>query len=226
MIIGNGLIAEAFKKVSVDFKDCIIFASGVSNSKSENSAEFKREFDLIKKYKNEDKKFIYFSTIHTLDPSERDSKYSKHKIEIGIFIKENFKSYIIYRLPVVVGRGGNKKSLFNFLFHNIIEQKDMTIFIKAYRYILDIDSVVYFIQKTYHIQNETIDIVQDKPFTIFEIVESFERCLNLKAKYHTVNKGDYFKVDNSKFKKSLLNQKELDRYSNISYLDTIIKKYY
>ena len=112
MIIGNGLIAEAFKKVSVDFKDCIIFASGVSNSKSENSAEFKREFDLIKKYKNEDKKFIYFSTIHTLDPSERDSKYSKHKIEIEIFIKENFKSYIIYRLPVVVGRGGNKKSLF------------------------------------------------------------------------------------------------------------------
>ena len=106
------------------------------------------------------------------------------------------------------------------------DEEAINIFIKAYRYILDIDSVVYFIQKTYHIQNETIDMIQDKPFTIFEIVESFERCLNLKAKYHTVNKGDYFKVDNSKFKKSLLNQEELDRYSNISYLDTIIKKYY
>lgn len=226
MIIGNGLIAEAFKKVSGDFKDCIIFASGVSNSRSENSADFKREFDLIKKYKSKTKKFIYFSTINTLDPSEKDSMYSKHKIKIERFIKKNFKKYIIYRLPVVVGRGGNKKSLFNFLFQNIVEQKDMTIYAKSYRYILDIDSVVYFIQKTYHIQNETVDIIQDKPFTIFEIVESFERCLNLKAKYHTVNKGDYFKVDNSKFKKVLLSQEELDRYSNISYLDTIIKRYY
>jgi hypothetical protein len=102
----------------------------------------------------------------------------------------------------------------------------MTIFLKAYRYILDIDSVVHFVQNTYHVQNEVMNMILDKPFSIFEIVESFERFLNMKAKYHTIEKGDFFEVDNSKFKKSLSSKEELNGYIDVLYLDMIIKKYY
>lgn len=46
-----------------------------------------KEFDLIKNYVTDKRKFIYFSSIHVLDPSENNSMYAKHKIEIEDFIK-------------------------------------------------------------------------------------------------------------------------------------------
>ena len=43
MIIGNGLIARSFKNEKNYFKNVIIFASGVANSKNANLKEFQRE---------------------------------------------------------------------------------------------------------------------------------------------------------------------------------------
>ena len=64
MVIGNGLLANTFRKYE-DSDSIIIFASGVSNSKEINKSEFKREFDLLKTMLvfKETKKIIYFSII-------------------------------------------------------------------------------------------------------------------------------------------------------------------
>jgi hypothetical protein len=60
MIIGNGLIAKSFKKKKNYFKNVIIFASGVSNSKNTNLKEFKREEKLVKKLLKKKKKNYIF----------------------------------------------------------------------------------------------------------------------------------------------------------------------
>ena len=62
-IIGNGLIAKAFQDFNFT-KNCVIFASGVSDSADENNFNFAREFNLlentVKNFKN--KRLVYFST--------------------------------------------------------------------------------------------------------------------------------------------------------------------
>ena len=62
MIVGNGLIASGFLESKEDFSKCVIFASGVSDSKEIKLEEFDRERNLIIKTinENQNEKFIYF----------------------------------------------------------------------------------------------------------------------------------------------------------------------
>lgn len=60
MIIGNGLLAKTFNKEKKFFKNTIIFASGLANSKNTNKKEFKREKKLLKKFLNIKKKINLF----------------------------------------------------------------------------------------------------------------------------------------------------------------------
>ena len=50
MVVGSGLLANTFKSYS-DNEDVIIFASGVSNSGCVDLEQFKRELNLVSKYK-------------------------------------------------------------------------------------------------------------------------------------------------------------------------------
>ena len=226
MIVGNGLIATALKKSDINFDKYVIFASGVSNSRLEDRSEFEKEFELIKEYLNMDKKFIYFSSIHMLDPSQNKSMYVAHKIKIEKFIEQNFKDYIIYRLPIVIGQGGNAKSLFNFLYDSIRNKKNMNILVDSYRYVIDVEDVVYFVSQTLNITKNTINMVFDKPYNIIDIIKSFENVLNIKAVYDECVGGDFFEVNNTVLKDNLINSQILNEYSNIEYIRKTIKKYY
>jgi hypothetical protein len=64
LIIGNGLIASAFKKN----KDVIIFASGVSKSQEVRCAEFFRERKLLVDALQLKKYIVYFGTCSVNDP--------------------------------------------------------------------------------------------------------------------------------------------------------------
>lgn len=226
MIIGNGLIATAFRKSNIDFDNYIIFASGVSNSKLEDSNEFEKELELIKEYLNIGKKFIYFSSIHMLDPSQNHSMYVQHKINMERFIEANFENYIIYRLPIVIGAGGNNKSLFNFLYDSIINRNNMNIFVDSYRYVIDVEDVVYFVSQTLNVNKNTINMVFDKPYNIIDIIKSFEKVLHVKAIYDECAGGDFFNVDNTVLKDNIMKPQVLIEYSDKEYIRKTIKKYY
>ena len=117
MIIGNGLISNAFKEYSNN-EDYLIFASGVSNSGEDKDSEFMREFLLIKEYITTDSKFIYFSTINN-----GNSKYFIHKRNMENYISSNSKNYLIFRLPNVVGNGGNVNNIFNYLNQKVLNNE-------------------------------------------------------------------------------------------------------
>ena len=46
-IIGNGLLAKSFSGLGFS-ADCLILASGVSNSAEQRASEFRREFELVR----------------------------------------------------------------------------------------------------------------------------------------------------------------------------------
>jgi hypothetical protein len=91
MIVGNGLIANAFDEYK-DNDDIIIFSSGVSKSSEILESEFERERLLILKYLSYNKRFIYFSTCSISDNS-KVTPYIRHKIDMENIIINNHKKY-------------------------------------------------------------------------------------------------------------------------------------
>ena len=83
MVIGNGMIAKRFAAYTGN-DQFIIFASGVSNSRTNDTAAYNREaallLDTIKH--NKDKTLVYFSTCSIYDPGEKDSPYVLHKLKM------------------------------------------------------------------------------------------------------------------------------------------------
>ena len=141
MILGNGLVASEFKKKAKDYEGCVVFATGVSNSGTTTKDEFNREKLLLThaldKYK--DVKFIYFSTILV---GFVDNAYYRHKAEMEKLIEKKATSYLIFRVPQLVGLGGNKNNLINYFKTNIQDNKTITIYEGARRSFMDIEDVV------------------------------------------------------------------------------------
>jgi len=141
MIVGNGSIAKAFKDSKFDHERFVIFVSGVSNSKETDDNAFRREAKLLLDIidLNPDKKLIYFTSI--LSPSMSNDYYT-HKTEMEKLIAARTKDYIIYRIPQVIGHGGNKNNLVHSLRDNIVSGNKFVIYKGILRAILDADDLV------------------------------------------------------------------------------------
>jgi hypothetical protein len=199
MIIGNGLLASICSKVNNE--DCIIFASGVSNSKEQNDEEFNRELSLLIKYIYTDKKLIYFSTCSIEDYSLTDTKYIKHKLKIEELIKNACNKYVIFRLPIVIGKCNNPNTFFNFFKYKILNNEPFEVLRDSHRYIITSDSLSTYIDKIIPlVRNKVINIVDDKNFNIIDIISHMELLLKNKAIYTVIDGGTNYKINNSYIK--------------------------
>src|SRR5579863_4210635 len=99
MVIGNGLLARSFSKYR-SLNAFLVFASGVSNSKSSGDEDFGRERDLLTASigNNPDKRIIYFSTSSVNDPDLAATPYIRHKIAMEELVQDQALSYHIFRL--------------------------------------------------------------------------------------------------------------------------------
>jgi len=193
MIIGNGLIASSF--LDVELSNILIFASGVSNSKEENLSEFDREKKLLLKtiYENLDKKIVYFSTCDYYD-SKKSSKYLNHKFEMETLIKENCKSWIIFRVSQIIGYGNKNNLLFNFIL-SIKEDKTINVYSNFDRNLItmiDVKKIVLKYINNY--DNEIINVANPKNIKVKEIVKIIENNLNKKSKTVDYSEKNFFKI--------------------------------
>ena len=145
MVVGNGLIANAFKKYIKD-DSIVIFASGVSDSLQTFSHEFIREKKLLLQYLSPKRKLIYFSTCSLSDESLSNSQYIQHKKEIENLIAEKQEQYIIFRLPIIVGQSHNPYTLTNYFYNKIKGNKTFQVYRNSCRYLLDIDDALKIIK--------------------------------------------------------------------------------
>ena len=225
MVIGNGLIANAFARFKED-DSVVIFASGVSNSSQTYADEFDREKNLLLKYISRKIKLVYFSTCSLSDESLSNTQYILHKNEIEELIQKNHDSYIIFRLPIIVGKSDNPHTLTNFFYNRIITSQTFQAYANSCRYLMDIEDAVKIIslilEKNYF-NKEIINVTFNNRIKVTELIKIFEILLGIPAIYELVNKGSCYEVDNSKVR-DVLDQMnfEIDEKYNFN----LIQKYY
>jgi len=136
-IEGRGDIAS----VLVDRPDILFFASGVSNSKETNEAEYQREKSLLLRQapllrENRAKRLVYFGSLSIF---YGDTRYVRHKMEMEQLVRENFPKYCIVRLGNITF-GSNPNTLINYLkAHPEAKIRD------EYRYICDKEEFLHWI---------------------------------------------------------------------------------
>lgn len=223
MIIGKGLIAEAFKKEEGLYKNYIIFASGVSNSSENNLDNFKREKDLVIKtiQENPNLTFVYFSSVLV---GVIDNGYYNHKFDIENTIKEEAKNYIIFRIPQVVGKTGNKNNLINFITDLVRNNQSVICYRNVYRSLLDIDDLTNIVSYCCDVNNKTIFISGIQKVPVWYIADEIGFNLKKDAIIDYVDSPfeNNWHEENSDIVKQAI--KAFDIKAN-RYTDNLIKKY-
>lgn len=174
MIIGDGMIAKYCR--SIDSDDVVFFASGVSNSKETNPEEFKRERSLLEKtlFEHKNKIIVYFSTIFN-----DDTAYIKHKKEMCEIVRK--RKHIILNLPQVVGIGGNKNNLFNYLRSALKGGELIKVYSNAERAFIDIEDLVFILQGLIKSQHfGTHDFSYIEKLKVIDIVKLMSREIGVK----------------------------------------------
>lgn len=223
MVIGNGLLAGAFKDFEQD-NNVLIFASGVSNSKNTSDADFKREIDLLENYLPFQGLLVYFSTCSVYDPGLSQSNYIKHKKHIEGLIKNKTPNYLITRLPNVVGPTDNPHTMFNFFINQLLSNQQLKIQSKASRYLIDIsdvsEHVANKIQSNRNMQ-ETINFIISERISVERIVQILAESIDVKANYTLIEGGDDYVVPKSDAYQLLSNNNLI---AGETYFRQILKK--
>ena len=177
MVIGNGLLASAFKHYQND-DNVIIFASGVSNSKETSEAEFEKELELLKTMPK-DKLLVYFGTCSVYDPSVQNSRYVRHKMHMERMIHMYFERYIIFRLPIIVGPTKNPYTFFNFFKNKILSGEELKVQMLASRNLIDIDDVSKLLTLIIDKEKNRTDLLKKKIDIGFDNEESVRNIVKM-----------------------------------------------
>jgi nucleoside-diphosphate-sugar epimerase len=225
MIIGNGLIAGAFKSYFDTDSDFIVFASGVSNSNETNLIEFKRERLLLQNIIAKNKFLIYFSTCSIYDNEIGNLPYVQHKKNMEILVSES-KKFMIFRLPQVIGRTKNKNTLANYIYYNIINGHRFNVWKRAQRNIIDVEdvaSIVNYLIRRADFQNSIINVACPFSIPAATLVNIFEDVTGVAAKFDLIDYGAAYSIDTAIVSEVSL---KLGIIFDNNYIKKLVRKYY
>ena len=173
------------------------------------------------------KKTIFISTADVTHNLTNNSKYVKNKIKIEKLIKKKFKHYIIVRLPQIIGKTKNKKTLIQSFYSKIKNNEKIVILKKYKRNILDIADVIkvlklIIVDKT--IKNKTITLSNKYFVSPIDIIKIFEKKLKKRAKY--VFKNSPKQIWTLNYNKNSKYFRRANIRFNRNYLSKKINKYY
>ena len=230
-IIGKGFIAQNLKKIKTSNK-YIIYAAGVSNSNLKNKKKYYYEVKRIKtflKKKIQGKVIIYISTLSVNNKFLKNDLYVKNKLIIEDLIKNNQNSYIIFRLPQIVGKSKNKYTLTNSIYNSIRKNKKFVLWKGSVRNLLDIADLKFIIEKYINnepLKNSIINLYNPRSIKIENLIKIFENILKKKAIIKVLskkNKNVNYKNLNKKFN---LRKKYFKNIIKSNYYEKTIEKYY
>lgn len=140
--------------------------------------------------------FVYFSTTSIFDPTRQASAYIQHKQQVEKFLKENVKSYLLVRLPILVGQSENPHTLINFLVNAIQDQRTINLHANACRNLLAIDDLVPLLSPFLvpYIVKNVINILGSKSISIPDLIHTLESILHTKGSYIWQNTGACFEI--------------------------------
>ncbi len=225
MIIGNGFIAKHFQSYHNN-PYIIIYASGVPNIANYSEEKADREKQLLEKtiLNNKSCKIIYFSSCGIYDKNNFNS-YSVHKLNMENIIKNLSDNFLIFRLPITIGKKCNNNNLCQYFYNLIKNNEKFTIWDKAYRYLIDIKDVSNIVKLAINkkcFNNDVINISSSKKIRVTKIVGILETFLNKKAIYNLINKESNYNINICKLKEILPDSTIYE--DNYAY--KTLKKYY
>lgn len=225
MVIGNGLIANLFKHSR--HKNCIYFASGVSNSLEIRKEEFEREENLILETMNNNPEllFIYFSSCSIYDSTKNESPYVLHKLKMEQLIKNTMKRWLILRISNAVGNGGNPNLLMNYLVRSVKNDEVINVHTKATRNLIDVKDIKSICNNLIenNKENHILNIAYLDNYSIIEIIEVMESYYSKKIKVNLIKSGTSYdinihEIENYFYDNNLENKEK--------YLRLILNRYY
>ena len=227
MVIGNGLMAQAFYRYMND-DDIFIFASGVSSSKFCTAYDCAREEALLRKSLDKcgDKiLFVYFSSCSIASSNLVSDIYHTHKKKMEEIIQMNAKRYAIFRLPNVVGSVVNLDTLFYYLVDKVKKQEAFELWSGAKRNIIDIDDVVNIVNNIIDDNifiNEITNVANLNDVTVDEIVYEIAKHLGVDVQYSKIEYNDNYFIDTTKVHPIF---DRLGLNFNANYLERVVIKY-
>jgi nucleoside-diphosphate-sugar epimerase len=225
MIIGNGLIANAFDNTYWNESQVIIFASGVSNSKETLISEFSREENMLLDAVKLNQKVVYFSTCSVNDPDLQFSPYVLHKKKMEEIVN-GCKDFLIIRLPQVVGVTSNPNTIVNYLYSKIASGASFDLWRYAKRNFIDIQdmqSIASYLIGNLSMNKVTLNIACPFSISILDLVSILEDLFQKKAFFKTVNFGSDYVIDTS-VSDACASKLGIDFDDN--YVKNVIYKYY
>lgn len=222
-VIGNGLLANSFKKVAVS-DNCTILAAGVSNSSEKRLSEFNRERSLVNKIidANSGGRIVYFST--TSIYQEAHTPYIDHKLQMEELLIQKLNKVSIFRLPQVVGAVKNT-TLVSYFVQKIINQDHLKIQVDAKRSLIGIEDTVRITKQA--ISNSDTDrmivnLSTEHTISAFDIASYISILLNKKLHYDLVSGGSNFLVPLENLK-SYIDQDDI--FFHEDYWKKLLEKY-
>lgn len=199
MILGNGLIANAFAVRYHEDPDLVIFAQGVSDSRETDAAAFTRERRLLEAGLDVARgPFVYFSSCAAGDPAQfSGSSYLRHKSAMEQLVMSHSQG-TVFRLPQVIGRTGNLSNLANYLYHHISEGLQFQLWSRAERNLVDVEDVVRIAANMIdsgRAAGKVTPIAAAHSIAMPDLVVLFEEIVGRHAVYSLVEAGSKFSVD-------------------------------
>lgn len=226
MIVGRGLLAQAFGPQFADDPGVIMFASGVSNSLETRDEEFAREATLLRELLDGDvKRFVYFGSCGATAPESELTPYMRHKRAMESLVLAAPHGLVL-RLPQVVGHTGNSHTLTNFLRNHIVSGEHFTVWARAERNLIDIDDIVKIgscLARELPPGASAVSIAAAHSLPMPRIIEIFERVLGRTARCSYIEQGAPMTID-TRMVESLAPKLGIDLGEG--YIERIIDKYY
>jgi len=228
MIIGSGLLANAFSLDFSEDKDVVIYAAGVSNSNCTDESEFVRERIRLSEALSKSLQvntFVYFGTCSVADLLLKQTPYIQHKLAMEKMVYSH-PNNLIFRLPQVAGKTPNPHTLLNFLYARILRSEKFKLWSNAKRNIIDVDDVAAIalqIIASNSLRNTTLNIANDVNYKMIDIVKTMEQVLCKHAIYDVIEDGSEYNIDINEIS-SVLDDAKVKFSDN--YLINIFTKYY
>ena len=230
MIIGNGLLAQAFAPCYAHRDDVVIFASGVSNSRETDPVAFARERQLLEQVLTvaaaRDQLLVYFSSCSIADPELTAAPYVLHKHAQEKLIAERASRMAIFRLPQVVGPTPNPHTLTNYLHQTIASGKRFQVWGRARRNLIDVDDVAQIGRRLLErgdTLNRAVNIACPYSVAVSDLVGLFETVMDRRAEYDLVDSGGSYHID---VDPAMSAAAEAGVVMDQNYVIQLIRKYY
>ena len=226
MIVGTGLLAQAFQSRYASNDEVVIFASGVSNSLESDASAFSKEQALLEEILTSyGRRVVYFGSCGAVNQEDLLSPYMRHKLDMERLVTE-YSDGLVLRLPQVVGRTSNPNTLTNFIRDRILSGETFTVWGRAERNLIDIDDIVAIGSAAIDCKNpnlQPINIAADNSILVPQIVDIFERVLQRRANCIVEDKGSALRIDTSQASAIAIS---LGIDFGSGYAERVIRKYY